>query len=68
MHSAGTSHQIRKVIRGWSGLYDLEEFIAAYHLLPIAAREIFAEFGPEKAVLDQKMRELMAAGSPTSEH
>ncbi|KQW76760.1 hypothetical protein C6558_13115 [Ensifer sp. NM-2] len=63
MRGDNTSHQNSKLVGPWSDRYDLEEFIAAYHLTPLAAREIFVKFGPQKAELDRKMKEL---GVPTN--
>jgi hypothetical protein len=58
MHSDNISRPNNKLVGHWSDRYDLEEFIAAYHLTPLAAREIFVKFGPQKAELDRKMKEL----------
>jgi hypothetical protein len=41
----------------YGGHYDLAEFIAAYGLTPLDAREIFIRIGPTRADLDQYMQE-----------
>jgi len=50
------------LLRGWDAVYDLEEFILAYRLPPLAAREIFAKAGPRRLDLANAMdaRDIMA--------
>lgn len=50
------------LLRGWDAVYDLEEFIRAYRLPPLAAREIFAKSGPRRLDLANAMdaREMSA--------
>lgn len=43
------------LLRGWDAVYDLEEFIRAYRLSPLAAREIFARAGPRRVDLENAM-------------
>ncbi|MGF6175147.1 hypothetical protein [Ensifer sp. 4252] len=43
------------LLRGWDAVYDLEEFIQAYRLAPLAAREIFAKAGPRRLDLANAM-------------
>ncbi|WP_457585875.1 hypothetical protein [Ensifer canadensis] len=43
------------LLRGWDAVYDLEEFILAYSLAPLAAREIFAKAGPRRIDLANAM-------------
>ncbi|WP_312366137.1 hypothetical protein [Ensifer sp.] len=43
------------LLRGWDAVYDLEEFILAYSLAPLAAREIFAKAGPRRLDLANAM-------------
>lgn len=50
-----------RLVRGWNTRYDLDEFIRAHGLQPLAARELFAKFGPHKFDLDRKVEELRAA-------
>lgn len=51
------------LLRGWDAVYDLEEFILAYSLAPLAAREIFAKAGPRRLDLANAMdaRKLVTA-------
>ncbi|NVD41968.1 hypothetical protein HT585_24170 [Ensifer sp. HO-A22] len=56
MSLTDTKKNIGTVVRGWNARYDLEEFIDAYHLAPLEAREIFARIGPYKVDLDQAMK------------
>lgn len=51
-----TPRNLGSVVHGWNARYDLEEFIKAYHLPPLEAREIFAERGPYKVDLDAAMK------------
>ncbi len=60
--------QYSKVVRGWNMRYDLEEFIRAHWLTPLAARELFEKFGPYKIDLDRKVAELRAAGQSSRGH
>lgn len=55
MSLSDTRKNIGAVVRGWNTRYDLEEFINAYHLQPLEAREIFSRTGPYKADLDKAM-------------
>ncbi len=50
------------LLRGWDAVYDLEEFIRAYRLPPLAAREIFVKAGPRRLDLAIAMdaRDLIA--------
>lgn len=57
MFASDTKGQFSRVVRNWNTRYDLEEFIAASHLPPLEAREIFAKHGPYKADLDRLIRE-----------
>ncbi|MBD9650350.1 hypothetical protein M2267_005647 [Ensifer sp. KUDG1] len=41
----------------YGGHYDLAEFIAAYGLTPLDAREIFVRIGPTRTDLDRYMHE-----------
>jgi len=58
MRYEDTKEQYSKVVRGWNARYDLNEFIAQHGLQPLAARELFAKFGPYKVDLDRKVAEL----------
>ncbi|ANK72734.1 MULTISPECIES: hypothetical protein [Ensifer] len=42
------THDKKRLLHGWDAVYDLEEFILAYHLAPLAARDIFAKVGPRR--------------------
>jgi hypothetical protein len=53
------------LLRGWDAVYDLEEFILAYSLAPLAAREIFAKAGPRRLDLANAMDARKLA---TAEH
>ncbi len=55
MSLSDTRKNIGAVVRGWNTRYDLEEFINAYHLPPLEAREIFSRTGPYKVDLDTAM-------------
>lgn len=61
MRYEDTKEQYSKVVRGWNARYDLNEFIAQHGLQPLAARELFAKFGPYKVDLDRKVAELRKA-------
>jgi len=61
MRQEDTREQYSKVVRGWNTRYDLNEFIAEHGLQPLAARELFAKFGPYKVDLDRKVAELRKA-------
>ncbi|MBD9491791.1 hypothetical protein [Ensifer sp. ENS11] len=43
------------LLRGWDAVYDVEEFIRAYRLAPLAAREIFTKAGPRRLDLANAM-------------
>jgi hypothetical protein len=60
--------QYSKVVYGWNQRYDLEEFISAHRLTPLAARELFEKFGPYKIDLDRKVAELREAGQSHRGH
>ncbi|WP_457583500.1 hypothetical protein [Ensifer canadensis] len=49
------SYEKEALLRGWDAVYDLEEFIRAYRLAPLAAREIFAKAGPRRLDLANAM-------------
>lgn len=49
------------LLRGWDAVYDLEEFILAYRLSPLAAREIFEKAGPRRLDLANAMDALDVA-------
>ncbi|MGF6178556.1 hypothetical protein [Ensifer sp. 4252] len=68
MHHEDTRDQLSKTVRGWNKRYDLEEFIRAHGLQPLAARELFEQFGPYKVDLDRKVSELRSRGQSTAEH
>lgn len=62
MHDEDIREHYSKIVRGWNTRYDLEEFIRAHGLQPLAARELFLKFGPYKADLDRKVCELRSPG------
>jgi hypothetical protein len=68
MHHEDTREQYSKVVRGWNTRYDLDEFIRAHGLQPLAARELFEKFGPYKIDLDRKVAQLRAAGQSNLGH
>ncbi|OKP77038.1 hypothetical protein BTE77_15030 [Ensifer adhaerens] len=49
------THDKKRLLHGWDAVYDLEEFILAYHLAPLAARDIFAKVGPRRLDLANAM-------------
>ncbi|WP_457583561.1 hypothetical protein [Ensifer canadensis] len=59
MFASDTKGQFGRVVKNWNTRYDLEEFIAASGLPPLAAREIFVKHGPYKADLDRLIRARM---------
>lgn len=56
MSVSDTANNIGKVVRGWNARYDLEEFINAYQIPPLEAREIFARTGPFRLDLEKAMK------------
>ncbi|GEM_PF-2175748 len=68
MQHEDTKQQYSKVVRGWNTRYDLEEFIQAHGLQPLAARELFMKFGPYKVDLDRKVSELRSTAHSSTEH
>ncbi len=68
MQHEGTRQRYSNVVRGWNARYDLEEFIRAHRLTPLAARELFEKFGPYKNDLDRKVAELRAGGQSRGGH
>ncbi|NRP21588.1 hypothetical protein LPJGGPFB_04847 [Ensifer adhaerens] len=63
MYHQTTREHHSKAARDWNTRYDLDEFIRAHGLQPMAARALFMKFGPYKIDLDRKVAELRSGQS-----